>query len=1092
MVRLTFLGIALCLGVYAAALIVDAAALDRYLLRDSLVIALMAATIFALWAPSRDDTGASPPIGRRGVELLIAVTALAALLRLWRLGALPPDCIDAECQRALLVAEGDLSANLVDRLAALVFTVTGDGLLSQRLAGALLGALTVPALYLAARHWALPAGALLGVLLLAASPWHIGASRTGDPAIALPLLVCLALWAMMGALVSSSRLRWRYGGGLLIVLVLLVHEWWMQPWPAPYEDALAIANALLYAGAQPVGLPLLTPLAASLAFMGIGFSIRHATRWRYAGLLAASMLLAIGGLRLTPGGGATLWLLAVPLFLFATVALDRLFGQFRQTWRVLWRPAYLFAAALAMVAIIGLRDATAFLNRLDTLTTAGLTPAHVAISRHLASALQQPAAPTRTYVAPAAVVSSAATRLLAGSAWRSDAIISLEASAAVLPAIAIHGPPDHEVRVLIPAGELQWLQLWRQLFPGSAAQGHVDETSNELLFSELVITPDEWAANQGLAGLIVAENGFQRTLPAGAPHFDWATLPDLTPPFTVQGQGALLIPATGHYEFAVEGLQPTADWLTLQLDGQLVLDVAQGRIAHGVLLATGLYRLDLLYRFAGALDPATPPLRIRWQAPGREWETIPAHALLAAPLAPSGLLATLYDNDRWEGLPTTQRKDLFLSPPTEPDMPGSVRWQGFLASPRAGDYLFTATSDGVLQVRIDGNPVIESSPEGNETATSAGLIYLSQGWHALEVRFAATTAQPQLRLDWQAAGSALAPLPSRYTAPLLPGADGPPRLAPPAPPLADPALGDDAFALTPVTDQGQVAARIPPGELPALPFAMRWQAGEGCGDDERLLNQPHGVAIDLAHRRILVADTANRRVAMFDLAGALVGSIRDERFVEPFDIALAPDGRALLLDAVSDPLFGLDLETGGVTVLPVAGAFYRPRGLAVDGAGNLLIADTGGARVALLTADGQSTGQVGGPGSALGRGQPVGVLASGSGAHWAITAEDGRVWRLDNGGAVTAIQPTNTLNGPQLAGLPDGRLFVSDPARGRVLFLTANGQPRAQLNALGNLVTPTGLDARLAGDTVVLTVVDSATCTLSWWEAPAQALPHTQ
>lgn len=125
MVRLTFLALALCLGVYAAALIVDAVALDRHLLRDSLIIALMAATIFALWAPSRDDTGAAPPIGRRAVELLIAVTALAALLRLWRLGALPPECIDAECQRALLVAEGNPSANLVVRLAPTARSDTG-------------------------------------------------------------------------------------------------------------------------------------------------------------------------------------------------------------------------------------------------------------------------------------------------------------------------------------------------------------------------------------------------------------------------------------------------------------------------------------------------------------------------------------------------------------------------------------------------------------------------------------------------------------------------------------------------------------------------------------------------------------------------------------------------------------------------------------------------------------------------------------------------------------------------------------------------------------------------------------------------------
>ncbi|HMN29705.1 MAG TPA: hypothetical protein PKE45_16260, partial [Caldilineaceae bacterium] len=113
-----------------------------------------------------------------------------------------------------------------------------------------------------------------------------------------------------------------------------------------------------------------------------------------------------------------------------------------------------------------------------------------------------------------------------------------------------------------------------------------------------------------------------------------------------------------------------------------------------------------------------------------------------------------------------------------------------------------------------------------------------------------------------------------------------------------------------------------------------------------------------------------------------------------------------------------------------------------------------------------------------------------NGALWAVTAEDGRLWRLDSGGSILAIQPTNTLNGPHLAGLPGGAFFVSDPARSLVLYFSANGQPRAQLETLGSLITPTGVAAVQSGDVVYLAVVDSATCTLSWWQGPASALPQ--
>jgi hypothetical protein len=305
--------------------------------------------------------------------------------------------------------------------------------------------------------------------------------------------------------------------------------------------------------------------------------------------------------------------------------------------------------------------------------------------------------------------------------------------------------------------------------------------------------------------------------------------------------------------------------------------------------------------------------------------------------------------------------------------------------------------------------------------------------------------------------------------------------------LLDPRLGNDQFALTLSTELWQPQVRIPPAGLPPLPLTLNWQVGEGCGSDDRLLDQPHGVTIDLARQRILVADTANRRVVTFNLAGELVGSLRDERFAEPFDLDLGADGAPLLLDALAQQIFRLDPINDSVEPLQLAESFYRPRGIGTQLMNGLLVADTGGGRVVILSADNATAGQFGGRDSLLGRGQPVDALAT-NGALWAVTAEDGRLWQLDSGGSLLAVQPTNTLNGPHLAGLPGGTFFVSDPARSLVLYFSANGQPRAQLATMGSLVTPTGVAAVQSNEVVYLAIVDSATCTLSWWQALAPAL----
>jgi len=239
-----------------------------------------------------------------------------------------------------------------------------------------------------------------------------------------------------------------------------------------------------------------------------------------------------------------------------------------------------------------------------------------------------------------------------------------------------------------------------------------------------------------------------------------------------------------------------------------------------------------------------------------------------------------------------------------------------------------------------------------------------------------------------------------------------------------------------------------------------------------------------------VADQGNRRVVLRDLRdGALVDYYADETFEEPFDLDVNLLGKVFLLDAASQTIYTFEEPQG--TAIPQANttAFYRPRGMGMDLNGNFYVADTGGARVVALNGgDGTVELQEGGPDSVLGQGQPVDVLALPTGAIYTITAQDGRLWRLDTGESWPAVAPANTFDGPHLAGLTTSNFFVSDPERRLILYYNQDGQPLGQLSS-ELFAKPVGVGALIMEGGVLLAVSDSAACQVSLWRAPVEALP---
>lgn len=158
---------------------------------------LLAVCGLAAWLRFADLTSA--PAGLHGDEAITGLEGRRILAEGW-IGPYSP------------LALGQPSGPLY--LTALAVRWFGDTVLAVRVVPALLGVVTIPALYLIVRRsfGAPVAGVAAG--LLAVLGWHIHFSRIGFPLIAWPLIVVLAAGALAEAMQSGSRRWWAVAGAL--------------------------------------------------------------------------------------------------------------------------------------------------------------------------------------------------------------------------------------------------------------------------------------------------------------------------------------------------------------------------------------------------------------------------------------------------------------------------------------------------------------------------------------------------------------------------------------------------------------------------------------------------------------------------------------------------------------------------------------------------------------------------------------------------------------------------------------------------------------------------------------------------------------
>ena len=297
-------------------------------------------------------------------------------------------------------------------------------------------------------------------------------------------------------------------------------------------------------------------------------------------------------------------------------------------------------------------------------------------------------------------------------------------------------------------------ELFTTYYPGASFE-LVEGPGGNPLYLSVTVPGEEIAALQGLLGVYTQQPGTQGIVQTygGGSRFVWppSLAAGASADATAQWVGSLLIPASGLYDFAIEG------------PGEFTLD---GQPWSGQqFLGKGLHAFAVQQT-----EPGTDAvIVVSWLTPGQtENDLIPPNYFFSVAPPTRGLTGQYFQGELWEGEPAFTRVDpmlLFAWPEQEPwPAPFSVRWTGTLAAPSSGLYRFQVNADDGVRLWLDGELAGESMQPDNVNMIDAEVA-LDAGPHDIRIDYFQRGGGKALELWWQPPGEQLQPVPPGVLAP---------------------------------------------------------------------------------------------------------------------------------------------------------------------------------------------------------------------------------------------------------------------------------------------------------------------------------------
>ena len=249
-------------------------------------------------------------------------------------------------------------------------------------------------------------------------------------------------------------------------------------------------------------------------------------------------------------------------------------------------------------------------------------------------------------------------------------------------------------------------------------------------------------------------------------------------------------------------------------------------------------------------------------------------------------------------------------------------------------------------------------------------------------------------------------------------------------------------------------------------YLLKW-GGTGCATGQ--MTDPAAIAVG-ASGNVYVADTKCERVQEFDGSGNYLSdfgsfgdcllSCLDGQVKDPAGIAVDGSGNVYVADTGNHRIQEWDAAGAFVQKWGSNGSgdgqFKSPKGIAIDGSGDVWVADSGNNRIQEFTSGGVLLEKWGTPGSGDGQFKsPVDLDFGADGAVWVLDKGNDRIEQIDpSGTAINFLSKMgstglktgqfDTANGLAVDGT--GRLLVADTNNDRVqVFVDLNGPDTAIL-----------------------------------------------
>ena len=280
-------------------------------------------------------------------------------------------------------------------------------------------------------------------------------------------------------------------------------------------------------------------------------------------------------------------------------------------------------------------------------------------------------------------------------------------------------------------------------------------------------------------------------------------------------------------------------------------------------------------------------------------------------------------------------------------------------------------------------------------------------------------------------------------------------------------------------------------------------SGDGGPAVQALLNGPFGVAVDGAGN-LYIADTFNHRIRRVDIAGTITtfagtgeegdsgdgGPAVQTLLNNPFGVAVDGAGNLYIADRDNHRILRVDIA-GTITTFAGTGdrgysgdggpavqaLLNEPFGVAVDGAGNLYIADSLNNRIRRVDASGTITtfagtgdwGYSGGGGPAVQAllSRPRGVAVDGAGNLYIADSDNHSIRRVDIAGTITTIAGTGNRGysgdgGPAVVARLSFPTGMAVDRAGDLYIADSDNHSIRVLTRSSSLPSPTGLTATAA------------------------------